>query len=284
MITLNGASDPIKNAQKSSRSDSISRAPSLNPFWGARCLNALKTEHIIPYLNLPHLAKKHWGFSQFDSYAQTALDELIQEDQNKKILAPKAIYGYFSCQSEANDLMIYADHVSREILCRFNFPRQSKGNRLCLADYFRSTQSGERDVVALQLVTSGQGISDYSKALFEKAYYQAYFYWYGLSAAFTTALSEYVHRRIRIELGFSAEEPAQMDAVFQHRYRGARFSLGYSACPELQDQEKILGLLSAHQIGVTLSEAYELIPESSTSAIVVHHPQAQWFFIEDDLD
>jgi len=251
------------------------------PFFGACCLDGLKTEHIIPYLNLPHLAKAHWGFSQFDAYAQTVLDQLIQEDQDKKILVPKAVYGYFSCQSEADDLIIYADHVSREILCRFNFPRQSKGNRLCLTDYFRSTQSGDRDVVALQLVTSGQGISDYAKTLFERAYYQAYFYWYGLSAAFTAALSEYVHRRIRIELGFSAEEPAQMDAVFQHRYRGARFSLGYSACPELHDQEKILMLLKADRIGVTLSEADELVPESSTSAIVVSHPQAHWFFIQD---
>jgi 5-methyltetrahydrofolate--homocysteine methyltransferase len=135
------------------------------------------------------------------------------------------------------------------------------------------------DVVGLQLVTIGQQASDFARDLFQRDIYQDYLYWHGLNAESAEAMAEYIHKRIRQELGFGKEEPRDMQDLFKQKYRGSRYSFGYPACPDLEQQDKLLDLLDAKRIGVTLGDEFQLWPEESTSAIVVHHSQAKYFTI-----
>jgi 5-methyltetrahydrofolate--homocysteine methyltransferase len=201
------------------------------------------------------------------------------------VLAHAAVvYGYFPCVAEGDDLVILtepsADAPERT---RFTFPRQRKERRLCLADFFRPRQSGEIDVVGFQLVTVGQPIAEMAAELFAADAYRDYLEIHGLGVQLTEALAEYWHRRVRGELLWSTgrsvaeEDPADIEEFFKLGYRGARFSLGYGACPNLEDRTKIVELLEPERIGVKLSEEFQLHPEQSTDAIVLHHPEAKYF-------
>ena len=160
---------------------------------------------------------------------------------------------------------------------RFAFPRQPKGRHLCIADFFRSADSGEDDYAAFHVVTMGAAASEHSARLFADNRYQDYLFAHGLSVEMAEALAELWHFRIREEWGFAAEDGPSLAGLFRQKYRGSRYSWGYPACPDLEDQVKVAELLDVARIGVTVSEEYQLHPEQSTSAIVVHHPEAKYF-------
>jgi len=160
---------------------------------------------------------------------------------------------------------------------RFTFPRQRRDRHLCLSDFFRSRESGQVDVIAFTVVTMGNRISEVAAELFAKDAYRDYLELHGLSVQLTEALAEYWHGRVRGELGFGAEDDPDLDAVFRQGYRGSRYSFGYPACPNLEDQSFLMELLDPGRIGVELSEEFQLHPEQSTSALIVHHPEAKYF-------
>lgn len=267
----------------------VSNAPIPSPpFWGVKCIEHIPLRALLPYINRTTLYKFQWGFKaqgkQSSEYKQWAkqevdpiLNRLVVQSEQENILLPQAVYGYFPCQSQDNSLIIYTNLTEKHERCRFEFPRQTSARQLCIADFFRSVDSGEIDVVAFQLVTVGQNASDFARQLFQTDQYQEYLYWHGLNAEGTEALAEYIHRRIRAELGFGKEDARDMSEMIKQHYRGSRYSFGYPACPNLADQDKILALLEASKINVTLGDEDQLWPEESTTAIVVYHPEAKYF-------
>jgi 5-methyltetrahydrofolate--homocysteine methyltransferase len=205
------------------------------------------------------------------------LERLVSE----KVLEAAVVYGYFPCFAEGNTLVVLDENGHSE-RARFTFPRQRRDRRLCIADFFRLGESGELDVVAFQLVTVGSTIGDYTNKLFASDAYRDYLEVHGLSVQLTEALAEYWHRRIRSELalpggGSVADGDPDLDGILNVEYQGCRYSFGYPACPDLEDRAKVVGLLRPERIGVELSEEYQLVPEQSTDAIVVHHPEATYF-------
>jgi 5-methyltetrahydrofolate--homocysteine methyltransferase len=180
-------------------------------------------------------------------------------------------------------VIIYQDDLKTERL-RFTFPRQpaeARGSKnLCLADYFASVESGRMDVIGCHLVTVGRRASEYAAELFKADNYTDYLYFHGLSVEMAEALAEYWHKRIREELGIAGQDAPEIAKLFHQGYQGSRFSFGYPACPHLEDQTKLFELLQPERIGVTLSEEFQLEPEQSTSAIIVHHAEAKYFAIE----
>ncbi|NUT90935.1 MAG: methionine synthase, partial [Saccharothrix sp.] len=201
------------------------------------------------------------------------------------VLAHAAVvYGYFPCVSEDDSLVVLSEpSLDAPERTRFTFPRQKRDRRLCLADFWRPRSAGEVDVIALHLVTMGQPIADYANELFAKDSYREYLEVHGLGVQLTEALAEYWHRRIREELRWpdggsvAAEDPADVEEFFKLGYRGARYSLGYGACPNMEDRVKVVDLLEPGRIGVELSEGLQLHPEQSTDAFVAHHPEAKYF-------
>ena len=201
------------------------------------------------------------------------LKKLCKEQQ---LLVPKVVYGYFPCQSENNDVIIYHDDKKTERL-RFTFPRQKDDRFLCLADYFASVDSGKMDVVAFHMVTMGKTASEYSAKLFAENNYKDYLYFHGLSVECAEALAELWHKKIREELGIAKKDSPEIKRLFSQGYQGARYSFGYPACPNLEDHTKLFELLKPEQIGVHLTEEFMLEPEQSTDAIIIHHPEARYF-------
>jgi 5-methyltetrahydrofolate--homocysteine methyltransferase len=229
---------------------------------------------------------------------RSVLDQQVYPDYNnlknlvrqKNLLQPKVVYGYYPCQSEGNDLIVYApltdtnrqsaiDTRKLTELLRFTFPRQARDRRLCLADYFAPVDSGRIDVLACHVVTVGEQASEYSRKLYDANMYKDYLYFHGLSVESAEALAELVHKRIRHELGISGKDAKEIKRLFSQGYQGARYSFGYPACPRLEDQVKLFELLRPERIGVFLTEEYQMEPEQSTSAIVVHHPEARYFTV-----
>jgi 5-methyltetrahydrofolate--homocysteine methyltransferase len=201
------------------------------------------------------------------------------------------VYGYWRCQREGDELIVYEGEGERDLV-RFRFPRQPARRRLCLADYFRPVDSGELDVVAFSLVTVGEEATRRAAELHESDRYQDYLYMHGLSVEAAEALAERWHQRIREELRIAQDDAAREEEIlsgradraalrrlFSQEYQGARYSFGYPACPDLQDQEKLRALLPFDAIGVSLSETWQLHPEQSTSALICHHPQAKYFTV-----
>ena len=203
------------------------------------------------------------------------LDICLGED----ILQPKAVYGYWPAAADGNDLVLFAPDGGGGEVARFTLPRQKREGGICIADFFRDINGPERDVCALQLVTVGAKASDVAREWFAADRYQDYLYLHGISVEMAEALAEYIHKRIRAELGIGGEDAREMDKLLKQGYRGSRYSFGYPACPKLEDQVPLLKLLDAGRIGVTLSDEFQLEPEQSTSAIVLHHPQARYFSV-----
>jgi 5-methyltetrahydrofolate--homocysteine methyltransferase len=258
------------------------------PFWGVKRLEQVPLRAVLPYINRNTLYKFQWGYKpqgrsveEYREYARRELDpilnRLVAQSDAERILQPTALYGYFSCQSEGNSLIVYRGPDSDDIAARFELPRQKTERRLCVADFFRSVESGERDVLGLMLVTVGQHAADYARELFGADRYRDYLYWHGLNAEGAEGLAEFVHKRIRVELGFGSEDAREIDELIKQNYRGSRYSFGYPACPNLADQRMILDLLGADSIGVTMGDEDQLWPEDSTSALVCHHPYAKYF-------
>ncbi|HKS89335.1 MAG TPA: methionine synthase [Stellaceae bacterium] len=259
------------------------------PFWGARTIERVPVKAIVPYLNERMLYQFQWGYRKdgrsLAEYKEWARQELrpvlarIAETAiREEILLPQAAYGYWRCAAQGNDVILFDENGSREV-ARFQFPRQNRDGGLCIADFFRDIDAGERDVIGLQVVTMGRRASEAAREWFADNRYQDYLYLHGFSVEMAEALAEYVHKRIRGELGFAAEEARDHDEMLNQGYRGSRYSFGYPACPNLADQTQLLALLRADRIGIALSEEDQLDPEQSTSAIVVHHPQAKYFSV-----
>ena len=258
------------------------------PFWGARIVEA-SPKAIVPFINERSLYQFQWGFRKqgrnLDDFLGWAKQELrpvmrrmLGICEADDILRPQAAYGYWKAAGAGNDLIIFDQDGTTE-LTRFALPRQPKEDGECIADFFRDVDDTERDVIGLQVVTVGQKASDTARVWFEDNRYQDYLYLHGLSVEMAEAMAEYTHKRIRAELGFSAEDDRDIDKMLQQSYRGSRYSFGYPACPRLEDQAPILTLLGAEAIGVSLSDEFQLHPEQSTSAIVVLNPRAKYFSV-----
>ncbi|MFB7710942.1 methionine synthase [Streptomyces sp. NPDC056105] len=257
------------------------------PFWGTRVIKGIQLKEYASWLDEGALFKGQWGLKQARTGDGPTYEELVETEgrprlrgwldelHTKNLLEAAVVYGYFPCVSKGEDLILLDDQGNERT--RFTFPRQRRGRRLCLADFFRPEESGETDVVGLQVVTVGSKIGEETAKLFESNSYRDYLELHGLSVQLAEALAEYWHARVRSELGFSGEDPAEMEDMFALKYRGARFSLGYGACPDLEDRAKIAQLLEPERIGVHLSEEFQLHPEQSTDAIVIHHPEAKYF-------
>ncbi|HZD37398.1 MAG TPA: vitamin B12 dependent-methionine synthase activation domain-containing protein, partial [Actinomycetes bacterium] len=256
------------------------------PFLGeSRIVKGIPVREIAAYLNESALFRGQWqlrptggaqGWEELlETEARPRLRALLDEAIADQVLQPAVVYGYYPCNSDGNDLVVWHDDGSEWV--RFRFPRQRRDRRLCIADYFRPVTSGEVDVVAFHVVTMGRAASEATARLFEDDRYREYLELHGVTVEMAEALAEYWHRRVRQELRIADQDAEQIQALFDLGYRGARYSFGYPACPDLEQQSKIFELLDPGRIGVELSEEYQLHPEQSTSAIIVHHPEAVYF-------
>ncbi|MFJ2499761.1 MULTISPECIES: vitamin B12 dependent-methionine synthase activation domain-containing protein, partial [unclassified Streptomyces] len=257
------------------------------PFWGTRVVKGIQLKEYASWLDEGALFKGQWGLKQARAGDGPTYEELVETEgrphlrgwldklHTENLLEAAVVYGYFPCVSKGDDLILLHEDGSERT--RFTFPRQRRGRRLCLADFFRPEESGETDVIGLQVVTVGSKIGGETAKLFEANSYRDYLELHGLSVQLAEALAEYWHARVRSELGFAGEDPSDVEDMFALKYRGARFSLGYGACPDLEDRAKIAELLQPERIGVHLSEEFQLHPEQSTDAIVIHHPEAKYF-------
>lgn len=294
--------------------DEVPRAP----FYGSKVVEITDLTKVFAFINETALFKGQWQFKQGrttpEEYAALLEEtvypkfaEIKAQAIREKLLEAKLVYGYFPCNSDGNDLIIWEDDLKTERM-RFTFPRQPMeqrgGKRLCLADYFRpinpvatpstpasgppssgrrgfgGTDSGAADVVAFHLVTMGRRASEHSAKLFKSDNYQDYLLFHGLSVESAEALAEMWHKRIREELGIAGADAPELAKLFHQGYQGSRYSFGYPACPNLEDQTKLFELLDPSRIDVELTEEFQLDPEQSTSAIIIHHPEAKYFNIE----
>ncbi|MGI8612794.1 MAG: methionine synthase, partial [Nocardioidaceae bacterium] len=259
------------------------------PFWGSRITKGIALADYASWLDERALFLGQWGLRgsragdgpTYEELVETEgrprLRELLSRVQSEGIVQAAVVHGYFPAVSKDEDLIIL-DPTSGQERCRFTFPRQKRDRRLCLADFFRAESSGDTDVVAFHVVTMGRHVSDVTNEMFSRNAYREYLELHGLSVQLTEALAEFWHSRIRAELGFAAEDATDLHAMLaKQAYRGSRYSFGYPACPNVEDQVQLEQLLDWQRIGVELSEEFMLAPEQSTSAIIVHHPEAKYF-------
>jgi 5-methyltetrahydrofolate--homocysteine methyltransferase len=258
------------------------------PFFGDRIVDDIDLDEVYPYINTIALFRGQWQFKKAamsDDEYQKMLDEQVipiferlkRECKARQILEPRVVYGYYPCNSDGNDLIVYdaVDH-GREVE-RFSFPRQPGRKRLCISDFFRDVSTGQRDVLGLSCVTMGPHVTVRTKELFESNEYTEYLYLHGIGVEAAEGLAEYWHKRMRTELGIGGDDAGEIRKLFTQKYRGSRYSFGYPACPDMSDQEKLFRLLKPQRIGCELTENWQIDPEQSTSAIIVHHPQAKYF-------
>ena len=257
------------------------------PFWGSRVVKGISLADYVGMLDERALFVGQWGLKGNRDTYQTMIEQearprlrlLLNEAQANGWLEAAVVYGYFPCYSEGNDLVIlhHEGPNKGQERTRFTFPRQRRDRKLCLADFFASKESGKIDVVAFHVVTMGNAVSVAASELFAKDAYREYLELHGLSVQLTEALAEHWHARVRGELNFSTEDAADLQEILDQGYRGSRYSFGYPACPNLEDQIQLCELLEPERIGVELSDEFQLHPEQSTSAIIVHHPEAKYF-------
>ncbi|HME32024.1 MAG TPA: vitamin B12 dependent-methionine synthase activation domain-containing protein, partial [Terriglobales bacterium] len=294
------------------RSPVVSDAPNIPapPFWGVRVRKDYDLREVFRYINETALFKNQW---QLKTASQSDYVRLVEEKfrpilraledevAGSGLFQPQAVWGYFPAQADGNDVVVYeaegqpssarpdripstslragSDPVPHELL-RFTFPRQKEGRRLCVSDFFAPKASGKMDVIGLSLVTIGPKATIETQRLFEGGEYTKYLYLHGLSVETAEALAELHHKKMREELGIAGEDAPEIRDLFHQKYRGSRFSFGYPACPNLEDQTKLFALLKPEEnVGVRLTSAFLLEPEQSTSAIVVHHPGAKYFVV-----
>jgi 5-methyltetrahydrofolate--homocysteine methyltransferase len=258
------------------------------PFFGSRVVTDLDLEDIYPFINPVALFRGQWqvkkGAKSDAEYEAFIEDEIVPvfESLKKKcrdegILKPAVVYGYFPCNADGDDLVIWDPQQKDRELERLTFPRQGDKRRLCISDFFRPVESGEVDVIGLHCVTMGPRASEAAKRLFEANKYTDYLYLHGLGVETAEALAEYWHKRMRQELGIANEDSPRIKELFTQHYRGSRYSFGYPACPDMSMQQNLFRLLQPERIGCTLTENFQIDPEQSTSAIIVHHPEAKYF-------
>jgi 5-methyltetrahydrofolate--homocysteine methyltransferase len=277
------------------------------PFFGSKVVAETSIDEIYHYINERALIRGQWQVKK-GSLSEQAYEAMVKEKiypdfarlkkkaKQEGWLSPKVVYGYYPCQSQGDDLIIYRLRGAKkpanvwnvigtpakedlEEFVRFTFPRQAKGKRFCLADFFASVSSGRIDVAAFHLVTMGAVASEHAAKLYKANNYKEYLYFHGLGVESAEALAELWHKKIREELDIAGKDDTDTKKLFSQHYQGSRYSFGYPACPRLEDQEKLFRLLEPERIGVTLTEEFQLVPEQSTSAIVVHHPEARYFHV-----
>jgi 5-methyltetrahydrofolate--homocysteine methyltransferase len=271
------------------------------PFWGTKLLlpEEINLSEIFWYLDLQALIVGQWQFrkpkeqsrQEYDQFLAETVDPILDKWKQKvveeNLLHPTVIYGYFPCQSEGNSLYIYNPEIIKqsggkipdnlEPIATFTFPRQKSQRRLCIADFFVPKESGIIDVFPMQAVTVGEIATEYAKKLFDSNEYTDYLYYHGMAVQTAEALAEWTHARIRRELGFGDKEPDNIRDILQQRYQGSRYSFGYPACPNIQDQYQQLELLGCDRIKMYMDESEQLYPEQSTTAIITYHPIAKYF-------
>ena len=260
------------------------------PFWGDRIVKNIDLEKVFAYINETVLFRGRWGYrrgkmsaEKFESIikkdARPALDEFKQMCKKEKLLTADLVYGYYPCNSEDEQIIIFHPETNEEWK-RLNFLRQKKAPYQCIADFFLPLNSGKRDVIALQVVTVGKKASEEAKHLFETDQYKKYLLFHGLSVEAAEALAEYWHQQIREELKIMGEDSDTIDDFVVQKYRGARYSFGYPACPDLAENRKIFEILKPERIEVSLTQQDQMAPEQTTSGFIVHHPQAKYFTID----
>ncbi len=262
--------------------------PPKPPFWGSRIMENVPLATLLPYINETMLYQFHWGYrkqgrskAQFLEWAKKnlrpILHDLSRQCAQESIIQAQAVYGYWPCASDGEDIKIFDPKDHKHVLFTLTFPRQDRKGGLCIADFFLPLDAAKRDVIAFQVVTAGNRASLVAQQWFADDRYRDYLYLHGLSVEVAEAMAEYVHRRIREELGFGNLDATDMNKMIKQGYRGSRYSYGYPACPDMKDQRYWLDLAGAKDIGITMSDAEQLHPEQSTAAIVVHHPSARYF-------
>ncbi|HYH49797.1 MAG TPA: vitamin B12 dependent-methionine synthase activation domain-containing protein, partial [Acidimicrobiia bacterium] len=262
------------------------------PFLGTRVAKGIPLDDIAAYLNETALFRNQWQFrpearadgsmesdDEFKARIRPVLRAELAKAKEGGSLVPAVAWGYFPVNADGNDLIVWTDDDRADERMRFSFPRQRKEPWQSIADFFRPASTGEADYAAFHVVTMSDVASAHSAELFAANKYQDYLYFHGLSVEMAEALAEYWHRRIREEWGFAEEDGPTLTGLFKQQYRGSRYSWGYPACPDLDDQVKVADLLEIDRIGVTVSEGFQLHPEQSTSAIIVHHPEAKYFIL-----
>ena len=257
------------------------------PFFGSKIVKGIPIASYLEMLDERALFIGQWGLQgKRGEYENMVVNEgrprlraLLNDVQANSWLNAAVVYGYFPCYSEGNDLVVlhHEGELKGKERVRFTFPRQSRDRRLCLSDFFKSKDSGQIDTVAFHVVTMGERVSEATAELFAADKYREYLELHGLSVQLTEALAEHWHARIREEMGFSKDDSKDLGEILDQGYRGSRYSFGYPACPDIEQQIQLCELLNPERIGVNLSEEFQLHPEQSTSAIIVHHPEAKYF-------
>ena len=257
------------------------------PFLGSRVIKGLSVEEVAPFLNLTALFRNQWQYRpergethiEFLERLQPLLADQLNQARIHDLLVPQVVYGYFPANGDGDDLIVWEDESRSRELTRFSFPRQSEDPWLCISDFHRPLDSGALDYVALHLVTMGARISEHTAELFDANRYSDYLHLHGLGVEMAEALAEFWHHRIRTEWGFVGEDGPTVTGLFKQQYRGGRYSWGYPACPDLEDNQTVAELLGADRLGIEVSPetGFQYQPEQSTSAIICHHPQAKYF-------
>jgi 5-methyltetrahydrofolate--homocysteine methyltransferase len=258
------------------------------PFFGSKVETDIDLDALYPFINKIALFRGQWGFRK-GALSREAFDDLVKETvepiferlklwcKEENVLRPKVVYGWWPCNSDGDDVVIFDSEDHDKEIARYAFPRQSKRALRCLSDFFKPVKSGEKDVIGMSCVTVGSEVSKRTRDLFDNDEYTEYLYLHGIGVECAEALAEYWHKQMRTELGIDCEDKPTPKELFAQGYRGSRYSFGYPACPEMEKQEILFKLLEPERIGCTLTESWEIVPEQSTSAIIVHHPQAKYF-------
>jgi len=260
------------------------------PFWGSRVVEGIPLSVIAPYINEKMLFKVQWQYrrgrrspEQFERHLEEEVrpifHELVRSCEDNGIINPQAVYGYWPVQSDGDALIVYDPDDPARQCAGFEFPRQYKEPYWCISDFFRSVEHGEMDVAAFCLVTVGKRVTEVAHEWFATDRYRDYLHLHGLGVESAEALAEYLHRRIRTELGIADADARDIPRLFQQKYQGSRYSFGYPACPRLEDQVKLWPLLQPERIGVSLTPDFHLEPEQTTTALICHHPEARYFTV-----
>jgi 5-methyltetrahydrofolate--homocysteine methyltransferase len=259
------------------------------PFIGTRVEKGLPLDEIAKYINETSLFRNQWGYrpvegetdALFKTRVRAVLRQQLAAARQSDVLRPAVAYGYFAANADGDDLVIWSDEKRTAELTRLHFPRQEESPWLCVADFFRPVGSGELDFAAFHVVTMGSAVSEETARLFGSDRYGDYLHLHGLSVEMTEALAEYWHWRVRDEWGYAADDGPSVQGLFRQQYRGGRYSWGYPACPDLEDNAVCARLVGAERIGVECSEetSWQFHPEQTTAAIICHHPQAKYFIV-----
>jgi 5-methyltetrahydrofolate--homocysteine methyltransferase len=291
---------PARSATPATTPDLPRRSPTVAtdnpvfvpPFLGTRVVKGISLDDIAEYVNETALFRNQWQYrpepradgrvetdDEFKARIRPVLRAQLAAAKASGVLVPQVVYGYFAVNGDGDELVVWSDESRSAELARFRFPRQHAEPHLCIADFFRPVDSGELDYAAFHIVTMGAAVSEETARLFAAHEYQQYLVLHGLGVEMAEALAEYWHRRIREEWGFAGEDGPTIGGLFRQQYRGGRYSWGYPACPDLEDNATVARLLEAGRLGIEVGEdtGWQYQPEQTTSAIICHHPQAKYF-------